>query len=170
MLSSMETSSRPTNVGNKDYCVDEVLGHQSKKNISSSTSSFTRGDDIRNMISMLELGESDLRSLDIDLNNRNKIRSYMRRTAYRARRRKKIRSLISDIRGALECPIGLQPIEKPVILNDGYTYEKSNITKWMKNGAATSPITRVPIHSERIIENRALSQVAESWFKIQALL
>ena len=39
------------------------------------------------------------------------------------------------------CPITLEPIKHPVIIEDGSVYEKDSITEWFDQGNDTSPVT-----------------------------
>lgn len=51
------------------------------------------------------------------------------------------------------CPISWDLMTDPVILSDGYTYDKSSI-KYIKN--SLSPITRLPINKKKPIPNRLI--------------
>ena len=55
------------------------------------------------------------------------------------------------------CPITQEMMTDPVVATDGYTYERSAITEWLKKNP-TSPMTRQPIRLEDLKTNRALKQ------------
>ena len=50
-----------------------------------------------------------------------------------------------------QCPITMSPINTPIIcISDGYTYEKSAITTWVKRNGS-SPLTREPVTTQDLI-------------------
>ena len=53
-------------------------------------------------------------------------------------------------RGAIECPITLEPIRVPVMDPEGHIYEREAIEDWIKDHG-TSPISRVPMTMEDIV-------------------
>jgi len=59
------------------------------------------------------------------------------------------------------CPLTLQIFRKPVIAEDGFTYERTAITQWLETNSV-SPMTRAPI-SKRIINNILLEQMISDW-------
>ncbi|XLT10226.1 hypothetical protein HN51_056019 [Arachis hypogaea] len=48
---------------------------------------------------------------------------------------------IDDVPTVFICPISLEPMQEPVTLSTGQTYERSNIVKWFSLGHRTCPIT-----------------------------
>ena len=51
------------------------------------------------------------------------------------------------------CPITMDVISDPVVAEDGHTYERRAIKTWFKQGNQTSPITRAPLDSTKLIPN-----------------
>lgn len=62
---------------------------------------------------------------------------------------------------AIFCPITMEVFDEPVIDNEGNTYEKNAIEKWMMDNDNSSPLTRNPITS--LVPNRSLKSSIE-WF------
>ncbi|KAJ0693143.1 putative U box domain, Zinc finger, RING/FYVE/PHD-type [Helianthus annuus] len=48
---------------------------------------------------------------------------------------------LPDVPSVFICPISLEPMEDPVTLCTGQTYERSNILKWFSLGCFTCPTT-----------------------------
>lgn len=67
------------------------------------------------------------------------------------------------------CPISLVIMDDPVVAQDGRTYDRANIQRWMDSRPerVTSPITNVPLESRALFPNHDLkSQIVtfiESW-------
>ncbi len=63
----------------------------------------------------------------------------------------------------LLCPITMQVMQVPVILvEDGHTYEKEAIVKWLETNK-TSPVTRQPIQSGRLVPNYAILSAIDDY-------
>ena len=60
------------------------------------------------------------------------------------------------------CPILQQIMEDPVILDDGHTYERAAILKWLSK-KNVSPITRQTIKNRNLIPNRVLKASIAAW-------
>eukprot|EP01126_Amoeba_proteus_P043780 TRINITY_DN4827_c0_g2_i3.p1 TRINITY_DN4827_c0_g2~~TRINITY_DN4827_c0_g2_i3.p1 ORF type:complete len:334 (-),score=85.59 TRINITY_DN4827_c0_g2_i3:94-1095(-) len=60
------------------------------------------------------------------------------------------------------CPITEQLFVDPVLLADGYTYEKSAITDWLQDHN-TSPITDEVLTSRIMLPNNTIKQKIEAW-------
>ncbi len=63
-------------------------------------------------------------------------------------------SAVSDFR----CPLGLQLMREPVMLEDGRSYEKANIEQWfrqqeLEEKPASSPVTRTVLQSTQLVVN-----------------
>ena len=61
---------------------------------------------------------------------------------------------VSDFR----CPLGLQLMREPVMLEDGHSYEKANINRWfhqqeLEEKQASSPVTRTVLQSTQLVVN-----------------
>ena len=54
-----------------------------------------------------------------------------------------------------QCPLTLQTMSKPVIAEDGNTYEQEMIRTWIEQNSK-SPITRQPLRLEALVENTPL--------------
>ncbi|CAK7354270.1 unnamed protein product [Dovyalis caffra] len=62
------------------------------------------------------------------------------------------------------CPISLDPMQDPVTLCTGQTYERSNILKWFSLGHCTCPITMQELWDDMVTPNRTMQQLIYSWF------
>ncbi|KAL5558693.1 hypothetical protein UlMin_034904 [Ulmus minor] len=62
------------------------------------------------------------------------------------------------------CPISLEPMQDPVTLCTGQTYERANIAKWFSFGHYTCPTTMQELWDESITPNKTLQQLIYSWF------
>ncbi|CAF3190198.1 unnamed protein product [Rotaria sp. Silwood2] len=69
----------------------------------------------------------------------------------------------SFILSTLKCPITLELFVDPVVANDGHTYERSAIIKWVKNHSRTSPITRQTINIDQLKPNRVVKQLVDQY-------
>ncbi|KMT19081.1 hypothetical protein BVRB_1g014790 [Beta vulgaris subsp. vulgaris] len=62
------------------------------------------------------------------------------------------------------CPISLEPMQDPVTLCTGQTYERSNIMKWLSLGHLTCPTTMQELWDDSITPNKTLQHLIVSWF------
>ncbi|KAK1405630.1 RING-type E3 ubiquitin transferase [Heracleum sosnowskyi] len=62
------------------------------------------------------------------------------------------------------CPISLEPMQDPVTLCTGQTYDRSNIWKWFSLGHLTCPTTMQELWDDVITPNVTLHQLIYSWF------
>jgi hypothetical protein len=62
------------------------------------------------------------------------------------------------------CPISMDIMKNPVICEDGYSYDKTNILNWLKT-SSTSPMTREKMSLERILPNESLKNAIDKWTK-----
>lgn len=69
----------------------------------------------------------------------------------------------SSIIHALTCPITLELFVDPVVACDGYTYERTAITEWIKNNNETSPMTRQTIKIKGLKPNFIVKQLADQY-------
>ena len=56
------------------------------------------------------------------------------------------------------CPIthkNISELSEPVITPDGYTYERKEIEKWIRQNG-TDPMTRTPLGISQLVVNRAV--------------
>jgi hypothetical protein len=65
------------------------------------------------------------------------------------------------------CPISHEPMEDPVVAEDGFTYERSNIAKWLEHHN-TSPKTNKIIYGKSLIPNQDLRGAIREWKEKQA--
>lgn len=67
---------------------------------------------------------------------------------------------LHDYPPELLCPLTLEPFRDPVLLvEDGYTYERSEIEAWLRKKEATSPMTGEVIASPHVVPNRAIADM-----------
>ncbi|CAI9116003.1 OLC1v1017039C1 [Oldenlandia corymbosa var. corymbosa] len=69
-----------------------------------------------------------------------------------------------EIPSVFICPISLEPMQDPVTLCTGQTYERSNILKWFSMGHFTCPTTMQELWDDSITPNSTLHQLIYSWF------
>ncbi|KAH8516351.1 hypothetical protein H0E87_004629 [Populus deltoides] len=62
------------------------------------------------------------------------------------------------------CPISLDPMQDPVTLCTGQTYERYNILKWFSLGHCTCPTTMQELWDDTVTPNRTMQQLIYSWF------
>ena len=60
------------------------------------------------------------------------------------------------------CPITCDIMNDPVVAEDGNTYERADIVQWFKDHD-TSPLTNVVLESKKVIPNRALKSLLDSY-------
>ncbi|RZC66284.1 hypothetical protein C5167_009971 [Papaver somniferum] len=78
--------------------------------------------------------------------------------------------LSSDVPSVFICPISLEPMQDPVTLCTGQTYERSNILKWFSLGHFTCPTTMQELWDDSVTPNRTLYHLIYSWFSQRYLL
>jgi len=64
----------------------------------------------------------------------------------------------NNISNLLKCPITHQIMQNPVIMMDGYTYEKSAIERWLQDHDR-SPMTNIRLRDTRLIPNLKLQEI-----------
>ncbi|XP_021821609.1 U-box domain-containing protein 30-like [Prunus avium] len=69
-----------------------------------------------------------------------------------------------EIPSVFICPISLEPMQDPVTLCTGQTYERSNILKWFSLGHYTCPTTMQELWDDSVTPNKTLQQLICSWF------
>ncbi|KAG6393895.1 hypothetical protein SASPL_144470 [Salvia splendens] len=62
------------------------------------------------------------------------------------------------------CPISLEPMQDPVTLCTGQTYEQSNILKWFSLGHYTCPTTMQELWDDTLTSNKTLLHLIHIWF------
>jgi len=62
------------------------------------------------------------------------------------------------------CPISLEPMQDPVTLCTGQTYERSNILKWQSLGHFTCPTTMQELWDDSLTPNKTLYHLIYSWY------
>ncbi|KAJ0771083.1 putative U box domain, armadillo-like helical, Zinc finger, RING/FYVE/PHD-type [Helianthus annuus] len=62
------------------------------------------------------------------------------------------------------CPISLEPMQDPVTLCTGQTYERSNILRWFNLGHFTCPTTMQELWDDSVTPNKTLHQLIHTWF------
>ncbi|CAI5512519.1 unnamed protein product [Closterium sp. Naga37s-1] len=63
------------------------------------------------------------------------------------------------------CPLSLDIMFDPVIVESGQTYERAFIERWVADGHKTCPKTRQPLPSGAIIPNQILRALISDWCK-----
>ncbi|KAK9054144.1 hypothetical protein SSX86_025221 [Deinandra increscens subsp. villosa] len=71
---------------------------------------------------------------------------------------------LPEIPSVFICPISLEPMEDPVTLCTGQTYERSNILKWFRTGHFTCPTTMQELWDDSVTPNTTLQKLIHSWF------
>lgn len=66
------------------------------------------------------------------------------------------------------CPISYELMADPVILEDGHTYERSAIERWLETNSI-SPITRQSVSASSLKPNFALRTCIERWKELNSL-
>ena len=61
------------------------------------------------------------------------------------------------------CPISQELFVNPVIANDGHTYEQSAIKRWFSSGKLKSPLTNEYLKSDKLIPNKTLLNLVNSY-------
>lgn len=61
------------------------------------------------------------------------------------------------------CPITLEMMENPVVLADGYSYERDAICTWIASGNECSPMTNDYLSSTVLYTNFALKNLIQRW-------
>ena len=77
---------------------------------------------------------------------------------------------LSEVPAVFICPISLEPMQDPVTLCTGQTYEKSNILKWFNLGHYTCPTTMQELWDDSITPNTTLYRLIYTWFSQKYLL
>ncbi|CAN8241019.1 unnamed protein product [Cochlearia groenlandica] len=65
----------------------------------------------------------------------------------------------------LLCPISLEIMNDPVVLETGHTYDRSSITKWFDSGNYTCPKTGKILASIDLVDNFSVKQVIHNYCK-----
>ena len=63
------------------------------------------------------------------------------------------------------CPIGGEPFIDPVVTEDGHTYERVVLERWLEE-KKTSPMTNLPLKTTAVVPNIALRKSIEKWEEI----
>ncbi|RDX61603.1 U-box domain-containing protein 30, partial [Mucuna pruriens] len=69
-----------------------------------------------------------------------------------------------DVPCVFICPISLEPMQDPVTLCTGQTYDRSNILKWFSLGHKTCPTTMQELWDDAVTPNTTLSHLILTWF------
>lgn len=77
---------------------------------------------------------------------------------------------LSEVPTVFICPISLEPMQDPVTLCTGQTYERSNILKWFSLGHFTCPTTMQELWDDSITPNTTLYRLIYTWFSQKYLL
>ncbi|KAJ4967584.1 hypothetical protein NE237_019433 [Protea cynaroides] len=77
---------------------------------------------------------------------------------------------LADVPSVFICPISLEPMQDPVTLCTGQTYERSNILKWFSLGHLTCPTTMQELWDDSVTPNKTLHHLIYSWVSQRYLL
>ncbi|XP_010431184.1 PREDICTED: U-box domain-containing protein 30-like [Camelina sativa] len=77
---------------------------------------------------------------------------------------------LQDIPSVFICPISLEPMQDPVTLCTGQTYERSNIHKWFNLGHLTCPTTMQELWDDTVTPNKTLHHLIYTWFSQKYVL
>ena len=69
-----------------------------------------------------------------------------------------------DVPSVFICPISLEPMQDPVTLCTGQTYDRSNILKWFSLGHNTCPTTMQELWDDSVTPNTTLNRFILTWF------
>ncbi|XP_057426942.1 U-box domain-containing protein 30-like isoform X2 [Lotus japonicus] len=69
-----------------------------------------------------------------------------------------------DVPSVFICPISLEPMQDPVTLCTGQTYDRSNILKWFSLGHKTCPTTMQELWDDSVTPNKTLTHLILTWF------
>lgn len=67
---------------------------------------------------------------------------------------------MTDLCETLKCPITLEIFNEPVLAQDGHTYEKSAIERWIQDNG-NSPLTRQPLSLSNLYPNYTVKKMVE---------
>ncbi|KAG8385143.1 hypothetical protein BUALT_Bualt03G0011100 [Buddleja alternifolia] len=116
-------------------------------------------------------GSGDGRILDVDTAVKDGVLGGVAVGGYGGRIGEKLdlKKMIEDLNLAefpcvFICPISLEPMQDPVTLCTGQTYEKSNILKWFSLGHYTCPTTMQELWDDTITPNTTLHHLIYTWF------
>lgn len=70
---------------------------------------------------------------------------------------------LPEVPSVFICPISLEPMQDPVTLCTGQTYEKSNILKWFSLGHYSCPTTMQELWDNAVTPNRPLCDLIYAW-------
>nr|AAM61258.1 unknown [Arabidopsis thaliana] len=77
---------------------------------------------------------------------------------------------LQDIPSVFICPISLEPMQDPVTLCTGQTYERLNIHKWFNLGHLTCPTTMQELWDDTVTPNKTLHHLIYTWFSQKYVL
>ncbi|XP_040213837.1 WD repeat, SAM and U-box domain-containing protein 1 isoform X2 [Rana temporaria] len=78
--------------------------------------------------------------------------------------RSKMKASSSNIPEEFICPITWEIMKDPVIVSDGYSYERNAIESWIST-RRTSPMTNLPLENLLLTPNRTLKMALNRWLE-----
>ncbi|CAL9136322.1 unnamed protein product [Musa textilis] len=63
----------------------------------------------------------------------------------------------------LRCPISLELMTDPVTIATGQTYDRASISKWLKSGCLTCPVTGEKLANDSLVPNSAIRNLMEQF-------
>ena len=70
-----------------------------------------------------------------------------------------------EIPDAYLCPISLDPMEDPVLVADGHSYERREIVRHFDLGRRTSPLTGAQLPHTHLMPNHALKKAIQAFLE-----
>ena len=71
----------------------------------------------------------------------------------------------TNLLGAFTCPLTKEVFRDPVVLSDGFTYERAAIQHWLDLGNRRSPMTNVELASTELVPNMVIKQALSEILK-----
>ncbi|KAL1562539.1 U-box domain-containing protein 30 [Salvia divinorum] len=71
---------------------------------------------------------------------------------------------LCEVPSVFICPISLEPMQDPVTLCTGQTYERPDILKWFSMGHYTCPTTMQELWDDTLTPNTTLHHLTHTWF------
>jgi hypothetical protein len=82
--------------------------------------------------------------------------------------RREVQSIQLEVPDEYTCPIGMDIMLDPVVCADGFSYERTNIAKWLIHNVR-SPRTNLPLEWRQVIPNRNLKAAIDSFLERHAV-
>ncbi|KMZ60899.1 U-box domain-containing protein [Zostera marina] len=74
-----------------------------------------------------------------------------------------------DVPDDFRCPISLDFMKDPVVVESGQTYDRDSMERWIKSGHTTCPKTGQSLTTLRLVPNLAINNLIKQWCRDQKL-